>query len=206
VKLADNDAGMLASTLNNTLFTWLTRYNSDDAVPPRLVHHFPELDDRTELASILVDLSRIGFRPGGEGATAWINQKFAGGDEIFEEVSIQRSPGGPAGEGPQFASLQEEKNPDEDAREENLEVVADYTRRLQEQAADTFDEMLDTVDEALEEADTIGEAVRRVDELYDNLESDDLAEVMEAALTAAHGAGRVEMDAESEVEPQELEA
>ena len=205
VKLAANDAGMLASTLNNTLFTWLTRYNSDDAVPPRLVHNFPELDDRTELASILVDLSRIGFRPGGEGATAWVNQKFAGGDEIFEEVSIQRSPGGPVGEGPQLASLQEEEPPDEDAREEQLEVVADYTRRLEEQAADTFDEMLGTVDEALQEADTMGEAVRRVDELYDDLESDELAEVMETALTAAHGAGRVGMDMESEVETQEPE-
>jgi phage gp29-like protein len=209
VKLASNDAGLLSHTINNTLLTWLTRYNSDDAVPPRLVHHFPELDDRSDLATILVNLSKVGFRPAGEGATTWINEKFAGGDEIFEEVSIQRPQGTPQG-GPQslaesIRELQDEESangddPDNGARGENLEVVADYVAQMEERAGDVFDDMIDRIDEELAEADTIGEAVRRIDDLYDDLDSDGLAEAMETALTAAHGAGRVEMDDESEVD------
>jgi phage gp29-like protein len=195
IKLASNDAGLLSHTINNTLLTWLTRYNSDDAVPPRLVHHFPDLDDRTELATILVNLTKAGFRPTGEGATAWINQKFADGDEVFEQVSIQQPPGIAQSLTDSLAELQDEDDPDEDAREE-LEVPSGFTQQMEERGGDVFGDMLNTVDEALRQADTVGEAVRKIDELYEDLESDDLAILMEAALTSAHGAGRVEIEDE----------
>lgn len=95
--------------------------------------------------------------------------------------------------GPQNAAESED-------RTQNLEVVEDYVGRLEEEGGPVFDEMLDRIDQELADADSIGEAVRRIDELYPELKSDDLAETMERALLAAHGAGQVEMDVESEVE------
>jgi len=326
-RLGRQDSKLVDRTINDTLMRWLTAYNSDDAAVPRVRHQWPDLDDRESLATTLVSLAKVGYRPAGEKGSEWVNEKFADGEEVFEDT------GKPAGDRPagspislaevggqeidltppeamqnaaqayldardsglvpdgcgsgrgqtrarqiaenrltpadfvsrdrgtpipaylsshegdaspstpptdwgeeewgdcgnaQYAAwggtgsgasldwarrkanqisramdeeepydLQEAGSP-QDALSENLGVVAHYADRLEEEAEPVFDEMLERVDQELAEAGSIGEAVRRIDDLYPELESDRLANVMQEALGAAYGAGRVEMDAESE--------
>lgn len=168
---------------------WLMAWNFPEATPPRLTYVFQEEEDLGTAAERDATLSKAG----------WVRTQESM-DEKYGEGYVRREKTAGPTAGPQDAGAgRADLASDNDGEElADLQVPLAAVDGVEDDADAELASMVEQVRGLLAEASSLQEFSRRLDELYPDLDTADLADIMGTGMTAAHMAGRVQVEEEAE--------
>jgi phage gp29-like protein len=204
------DADLGCESLNRTLVTWLTRWNFAGAEPPRLYRKLDPPSDLDKQAEREERISRIGYRP----TLQHVKESYGGEWEPVASPPPQTAtspyvPGAPAvatpvvelADGADDATSQHRGCSHEFADgadvPDRVEQIAD---KLTAESEPAWREIIDLIEARVEAATSLPALRDELLALWPSLPRERLTAALGAALAAADGVGRIDVDTESEAE------
>lgn len=168
------DADVVCESFNQSVARWLTEWNFPGALPPRVWRNMEEPDDLNRRAERDSRVITLGYRP----TLKYINDHYGEGWEVDPR---------PKPFGPTFGFS--EADDASAARRGNS--MAD---RLEQDAEPAWDAMLEPVRRLVATADSLEDLRDSILSLYEDMPSDQLAQVLQKAVATANLAGRSDVD------------
>jgi len=161
------DADVVCASFNASVARWLTEWNYPGAAIPRVWRSLEKPEDLNKIAERDTRIKQLGYKP----TLQYIRDNYGDGWEAD-----------PRAGGPQSFGFSE-------AEAEAPEQMAD---RLEEEAAEGMDAMIEPVRRAIDNAATLKEARENIEKMFEDLPSDQLGQVMQKAIAASMLAGMFE--------------
>lgn len=185
-ELSKGDADLQCAVFNGGPVTWITEVNVPGARPPKVWRVFDEPEDLGARVNRDKTIHDMGFEP----SEKYLQDTY-GGDwrrKAPAGPGQEEAPPAPAADPPDPA-FAEGGHPKGVPRDDVDELVD----QLDAAAGPATDALIDQVRAVLEDADTIPDAIARLEALYPDMRLDDLADVIGEAMALADLTGRAEV-------------
>jgi phage gp29-like protein len=166
------DADVVCESFNQSVARWLTEWNYPSAKAPRVWRKMEQPEDLNKLAERDERIARLGYRP----TLKYVEQHYGEGFELDTRPAPQPSLG--------FAER------DGASAKRRGDQMAD---RLEREAEPAWAELMEPVRRLVESAGSMEELRDGLLNLYEDMPSDQLAQVMQKAIAAAELAGRADV-------------
>lgn len=166
------DADVVCESFNQSVARWLTEWNYPNAKPPRVWRKMEQPEDLNKLAERDERVSRLGYRP----SLRYVQDHYGDGWEVDNR--------------PPAPSLGFAERDDASARR-RADMMAD---RLERDAEPAMAALMEPVRRLVASASSMEEIRDGLLNLYEDMPSEQLAQVMQKAIAAAELAGRADVD------------
>ncbi|SDH92164.1 DUF935 domain-containing protein [Roseospirillum parvum] len=171
------DADLICESFTDQVIRWLVDWNFPGAAKPWVWRDVAEPEDLKTRAERDRTIYDMGYQPTQE----YIDETYGEG---FERRAEAQQPPTEEARAPQPAfAEQQDIGDDVDALVGQLEAAAGAA----------MDAMIDTIRQAIDDADSIPDAMARIERAYPDLALDDLADLIARAATVADLSGRAEV-------------
>ena len=170
--ITKSDADVVCESFNQSVAKWLTEWNFPNAAPPRVWRKMEQPEDLNKLAERDERVSRLGYRP----SLRYVQEHYGDGWEVDN-----RPPPPPA--------LGFAERDDASARRRS-DAMAD---RLEREAEPAMAALMEPVRRLVENAGSMQEIRDGLLNLYEEMPSEQLAQVMQKAIAAAELSGRADV-------------
>jgi phage gp29-like protein len=178
------DADLVCMSFNATVAKWLTEFNFPGAEPPLVWRVMDEPEDLNQSAERDERLARVGYKP----SLARVTEVYGEGYEAASQAAVDAVPGAaPNGEPAQFA----------EGDGADLTPIDAMAERMTEEAAPALRDMLDQIRVFAESAESLEQLRDWLLESYGDLDTGELAKVMQTAFAAAELSGRFDVAEEA---------
>lgn len=191
--IAKADADLISATIREQLIRPIVELNFPGAAMPEFWRDFSEAEDLDKRADRDVKIGQMGYRPA---SVDYINETY-GGDWVDEKaadraaVAQAGTPAAAQGETPPATAGLEFADP---AASNQDRVVADLSDQLETLAGPGLEAMLSEIEAEFKAANSYDDLVQRLARLSGELGVDDLAGVLEKAVTLAELEGVASVD------------
>ncbi|MEX0745309.1 MAG: DUF935 family protein [Phycisphaeraceae bacterium] len=172
------DADVVCESFNQSVVRWLTQWNYPNAMQPRVWRKMDQTDDMARKALQDERVSRLGYRP----TLQYITETYGEGWEV-DNRPMGAAPGG----GPPIGFAER----DDESAKRRADAMAD---RLEREAMPGMDALMEPVRRLVAGAGSMEEIRDGLLNLYEDMPSDQLAQVMQRAMAAAELSGRADVD------------
>lgn len=186
MELVKADADLLSSTLNATLVPWISRYNMPNANPPRVWRTVEETKDLGAQATRDKAIFDMGYRPtldyiqetyGGE----WTDMKAVPPTGNNQAIPLPNTPDATDA----LAAFSDPENPTPPQA---------MSREMSSQAGDPWKAVVDHIGSLVQNAKSLSDLKRAIEDAYSGLPLDDLRAVQSMGYAAAQLAGLDEVE------------
>lgn len=178
-EVVKSDADLICESFNEGPVRWLTEWNFPGAAPPKVWRKLEDAPDSSKLADRDKKISEMGFEP----SERYVNETYGGEWRRKSSASV------PAPQTERPASFAENDGPGA------ATVMAD---RLEAEVGEPFTGLLEPVQKLVERATSFEEIRNGILELYTQMPTGPLGNLIERALKAAELAGRFDADPRDE--------
>lgn len=168
------DADVVCESFNQSVVKWLTAWNYPNAAPPRMWRKMDQTDDLARQALRDERIARLGYRP----TLRYITDTYGEGWEV------DGRPKAPAPGGLGFAEG------DDASVRRRSDMMTD---RLEREAEPAMDALMEPVRRLVATAGSMQEIRDGLLDLYEDMPSEQLAQVMQKAIAAAELSGRADV-------------
>lgn len=182
------DADLICSSFNNTVGKWLTEWNFPNAKPPKLWLLTQSEIDKKATADTYNAMATVGYRP----TLDTVQETFGGKWEAIPSVN----------QATDSPSLSDKNNHSADFAETDnrtkTSMVDDMVNQLAQTQAPYMTKWLDKINDALDKATSLEDLRDQLNEMADELDFDDYAQVFAQANLAAKLAGMQSVQSEAQ--------
>lgn len=178
------DADMLCESFNKGPVAWLTEWNFPGAIPPRVRREIQEPENLDARSQRDERLGKIGYRP-----TLKQVQESYGGE--WEEISTTDHPPAPgSSDNPQSTGAAFAESGVEDFEGDEQALIDVLDRDGLDGIAGSMDALIKPIMDRMAQLENPAEALRLVDELFPDLDTDTLQEALARRFFVAEMIGR----------------
>lgn len=170
------DADLICASFNNTVAKWLTEWNFPNAKPPKLWLLTQSEIDKKATADTYNAMATVGYRP-----TLDTVQETFGGE--WEDIPSAHSTNQPDTNKPNTQATDFAEGDDDKS------MVDDVVNQLADDVAPYMNKWLDKLNDALDKATSLEDLRDQLNEMADELDFDDYAQVFAQANLTAKLAG-----------------